>query len=81
MLLCYLYLFIHKLLLGYKDSKNLWFMQIIMTFYTSKTHRSRGCSRRLRNARWRGRGGRLRKRSHPNHAKYQEQSADHSTSD
>lgn len=80
MLLCYLYLFIHKLLLGYKDSKNLWFMQIIMTFYTSKTPRNRGCSRRHRNARSRGRGGRLRKRNHPNHARYQERLTDHNMS-
>ena len=39
--------------------------------YTSKTHRNRGCSQRRRNARWRDRGGRHRKRNHPGHAKYQ----------
>ena len=43
-LLCYLYLFIHKLLLGCKDTKNIWFMQIIMIFYTSKTHHNSGCN-------------------------------------
>ena len=48
-------------------------MLIIIIFYTSKTPHNRGCSRRLRNARWRGRGGRHQRRNHPNHAIYREQ--------
>lgn len=44
LLLCY-----YPFLLGCKFTKIIWIMQIIMIFYTSKTHHNRGCSQPHRN--------------------------------
>ena len=66
---------------GCKDSKNLWFMQIIMIFYTSKTHRNRGYSRRHHIFLMQGTGGRHRRRNSPDYARDRKGRGDRSKSD